>query len=166
MFFTLAMSCLIHFKQLAYNQSVQVYNLCYTSCWRPSGLPTGSTTQTESGSGTGTSSRTPTPCDVLAPLFGATWTSCYCRPMTSLIGRILSEERRREGWWWNTNQWFLSLPVKWWRGVHLGIEQMCIKIDIVFSYDDGINFEYSKTRTFYCSHSSPDWGTIRIEGSL
>ena len=32
----------------------------------------------------------------------------------------------------------------WWRGVHLGIEQMCIKIDIVFSYDDDINFDYSK----------------------
>ena len=79
---------------------------------------------------------------------GATWTSYYCRPMTSLIGRILSEERRREGWWWNTNQWFLSLPVKWWRGVHLGIEQMCIKIDIVFSYDDDINFDYSKCVSF------------------
>ena len=29
--------------------------------------------------------------------------------------------------------------------VHLVIEQICIKIDIVFSYDDGINFDYSKT---------------------
>ena len=37
---------------------------------------------------------------------------------------------------------------KWWRGVHLGIEQMCIKIDIVFSYDDDINFDYSKCVLF------------------
>ena len=29
--------------------------------------------------------------------------------------------------------------------VHLGIEQICIKIDIVFSYDYGINFLLSRT---------------------
>ena len=29
--------------------------------------------------------------------------------------------------------------------VHLVIEQICIKIDIVFSYDDGINFLLSRT---------------------
>ena len=39
--------------------------------------------------------------------------------------------------------------------MNLGIEQMCIKIDIVLSYDDDINFDYSKTRKLFYFHSAP-----------